>query len=204
MATTRKSGQKSKRKSAMMQAHRSKHDSLTIALHWIIALGLILLAGTELIRHEFPKGSLMREGLKPLHQPLGTILFALIIFRVAYRLFAPRLAHPAGSHLAIRAASAMHLALYALMISIPLLGLISVLGKDKSINFGVFTIAVPLKQHFGDVTGLAREAHEILGISILVLVGIHAAAALVHHYLLRDETLRRMLPGSVAAARRTL
>ena len=177
-----------------MSTDRKTYDATTIAFHWIIGIGIILLAGTELIRHEFPKGSFVREGLKPLHQPLGTILFGLILLRIAYRVLVRVRVFDTKPGLSERAASAMHVLLYALMILMPLLGLVSVLGRDRPIDFGLFSLVVPLKAYIGGLAREAREVHEFLGVSILVIAGLHAAAALFHHYVLGDGVLRQMLP----------
>lgn len=172
-----------------------RYDRMSIALHWAIGIGILLLAGTELLRHEFPKGSFIREGLKPVHMPLGTILFGLILARLAWRLLAAKVpsSHSTGPN-AI-AAKAIHLALYGLMIGAPLMGLVYALGSNKVIDFGVFQLALPLQSLLGGVAKPAREVHEVLGTAILILAGVHALAALGHHYLLRDDVLKRMLPG---------
>lgn len=102
------------------------------------------------------------------------------------------------------AASFVHAALYVLMLGVPLLGLAYVLGSDKAIDFGLFKLAVPLKAYIGSFARDAREVHEALGIGIQVLAGVHAAAALGHHYLLRDGVLQRMMPRRLAASKEPL
>jgi superoxide oxidase len=181
-----------------MTTDRQTYDRMSVALHWVIGLGIILLAGLELFRGEFPKGHFIREGLKPIHQPLGTILFGLILVRVTWRLLLAKVpVGEAGGGMAAFAAKALHVVLYALMIVLPLAGLMYVFGSDKSVNFfGFFTLAVPLKGVIGDFAKSAREVHETLGVTILVLAGLHAVAALGHHYLLKDKVLARMSFGS--------
>ncbi|MEQ1694482.1 MAG: cytochrome b [Hyphomicrobiaceae bacterium] len=177
-----------------MIANQSTYDRMSVVLHWVVGLGIILLAGTELLRHEFPKGHFIREGLKSIHQPLGTILFGLILVRVTWRLMLAKVPGGAqGGRLAGLAASAVHVLLYAVMIALPLAGLVYVFGSDKSVDFfGLYTLAVPLKAVFGGVAKSAREIHEALGVGILLLAGVHAVAALGHHYLLKDGVLARM------------
>lgn len=179
-----------------MNEPTKKYDNVTIALHWIIGFGIIALAATELFRHEFPKGHFIREGLKPIHQPLGTLLFALILARVAYRMFAARVAPDHKTGAGAVAAKIVHLALYGLMLATPLLGLVYVFGSDKVVDFGAFQLALPLKASLGNFAKTARELHEGLAITILGLAGLHAAAALVHHYVLKDGVLSRMRPTS--------
>lgn len=172
------------------------YDRTTIILHWVIGIGIILLAGTELIRHEFPRGSAIRVGLAPIHQPLGLTLFALILFRLVWRLTGARVPHvPGPSQLIDGLAKLMHLALWIMMLALPIIGLVAVLGNDKAINFGLFQIAIPLKGVIGGAAKQAREVHETLGTAMLVLALLHAAAALVHHYVLKDDVLARMRGG---------
>lgn len=178
----------------------TRYDRVSIVLHWVIGLGIVLLAGTELFRQEFPKGHFIRDGLKPVHMPLGTILFALILARLAWRLFAARVPSDHSTGRNALAAKAIHLALYGLMVGAPLLGLVYTFGSGKVVDFGAFQLALPLKDLLGGVAKGARGAHEVMGISILVLAGLHAVAALGHHYLLRDDVLARMLPARRAAS----
>jgi superoxide oxidase len=181
-----------------MTTDRQAYDRMSVALHWVIGLGIILLAGLELFRGEFPKGHFIREGLKPIHQPLGTILFGLILVRVMWRLLLAKVPDGgAEGGFAALAGKAVHVALYVAMIALPLAGLTYVFGSDKGVDFfGLFTLAVPLKAVLGDVAKSAREVHETLGVGILVLAGMHAVAALWHHYLLKDGVLTRMSFGS--------
>lgn len=189
-----------------MNRTTSRYDNVTVILHWVIGIGIILLAGTELFRHEFPKGHAIREGLKFIHQPAGTVLFALILARLGWRMFGTRApAAKPGEGFGEKAAKAMHVALYAMMVAIPLLGLLYTFGSDKSIDFGLFQLALPLKAMIGGAAKSFRELHETLGIAILGLALVHALAALAHHYLLKDGLMQRMALGdrrheSVAAA----
>lgn len=171
-----------------------RYDRVSIALHWVIGLGIILLASTELIRQEFAKGSAIREGLKPIHMPLGTILFTLILVRLAWRIFGAQVPADHSTGRNAIAAKAIHLALYGLMLAIPLMGLVHTFGSGKVVDFGLFQLKLPLQDMLGGVAKGARAVHEVMGVSILVLAGLHAVAALGHHYLLRDDVLARMMP----------
>lgn len=176
-----------------MQRQPNRYDNVTVILHWTIGVGILLLAGLELFRLEFPKGHVVRETLKPIHQPLGTALFVLIMFRVTWRLLAARLpSQTHGTTWAGIAAGLVHTLLYALMIGLPLLGLVYVFGSDKAVDFGLFKVAFPMKSMLGDYAKSARWLHEVLGIAIFGVALLHAAAALFHHYILNDGLLLRM------------
>lgn len=176
-----------------MQKRASKYDNVTVLLHWAIGIGIIAIGILEITRHEFPKGTLIREGLKPLHQSAGTVLFALILVRIMWRTtFGTTVAAAKRMDFSAYAAKLTHLALYVMMVTLPLLGMLSVFARGKSIDFGLFQIVMPLGNVIGAYSGLLKSAHETLGYGILLLAFVHAAAALGHHYLLKDDVLKRM------------
>ena len=89
----------------------------------------------------------------------------------------------------------MHVALYALMIGLPLLGWLVLSAKGKPIPF-FFDLQLPAL--IGENKSAAewlKELHEAGANAAYLLVGLHAAAGLYHHYIQRDNTLVRMLPG---------
>jgi cytochrome b561 len=91
-------------------------------------------------------------------------------------------------------AKLMHLALYVLMICMPLLGWLLLSASGKSIPF--FGLELPaLVGKNKALAELIKEIHETGGLVGYYLIGLHASAALFHHYFVRDNTLRRMLPG---------
>ena len=65
-----------------MSNNTQKYDTVTVLLHWLIGIGIFAIAGLELVREGFPKGSFLRDDLKALHQPAGTIIFCLILLRL--------------------------------------------------------------------------------------------------------------------------
>jgi cytochrome b561 len=92
-------------------------------------------------------------------------------------------------------AKLMKLALYALMIGMPLMGWLTLSAQGQAIPF--FGLQwPPLVDKGKSVADWAKEFHETGGTVGYFLIGLHAAAALFHHYVVRDNTLRRMLAGS--------
>ena len=88
----------------------------------------------------------------------------------------------------------MHYALYAFMIVTPLLGWLTLSAAGKPIN--LFGVVVPaLIGADESLSHQLKDFHEALATAGYFLIGLHAAAALVHHYVTRDNTLVRMLPG---------
>lgn len=179
-----------------MSSTPARFDRVAIFLHWTIGLGIVAVTAAEMLRGELPKGHAVREGLKFAHNPVGTIIFALVLVRIAWSLSHPAPEAPAGTTAwERRAAAASHLALYAMMIAIPLLGIIFTFARGRPIDFGLFQLAYPLHAVIGTATmKFLKGLHEWLGQAILGLAFIHAAAALWHHYVRRDDVLIRMLP----------
>ena len=158
---------------------------------------LLLIASVYLcmeLRGNFPRGSAIREGLKTWHFMLGLSVLVLVLFRAVVNFIgiAPRI-QPDPPKWQKILAKLMHLALYALMISMPILGWLTLSAEGKVVPF--FGLQLPaLVEASKSVASWAKEFHETGGTIGYFLIGLHAAAGLFHHYLVRDNTLRRMLP----------
>jgi superoxide oxidase len=165
-----------------------------IALHWIMLVLLAAVYGCIELREAFPRGSEPRELLKAWHFSLGLSVFVLVWMRLLARALWPT--PPTVSERSRwqqRASAWVHAALYALMIFMPLAGWMLLSAEGKTVPF--FGWGLPT------LPGIAPEwadrieqVHETVGVGGYWLIGVHASAALVHHYLLRDTTLQRMLP----------
>lgn len=172
-----------------------RYGSLSIGMHWLMLLLLIGVYALINLHDVAPKGSELRADLKTWHSLLGVSVLALVALRLATRLLsgpAPRI-DPAPSVWQERLAQAMHLALYAFMVGAPLLGWLAVSAKGDP----VAAAGIQLPMLIGPDKALYRslkEIHETIGTFGYYLIGLHAAAALVHHYVMRDNTLSRMLP----------
>lgn len=177
-----------------MRNTKDRYGSLSIALHWLMLLVLIAVYACIELREFYPKGSDIREGLKSWHFMLGLSAFVLVWVRIYARITSatppiiPKLAP--WQHLS---AKLMHTALYVLMIAMPLLGWLMLSAAGKPIPF--FGVELPAlvgkNKEFAD---LIKEIHETGGTVGYFLIGMHAVAALLHHYFVKDNTLLRMLP----------
>ena len=178
---------------SLRTAHE-RYGSVQIALHWTMLLLIAAVYACIELRTGFPKGSAVREALKAWHFMLGMAVLILATIRIVMHLTtANPPIHPAPARWQAIAGKLMHLALYAFMIAMPLLGWLALSSGAKTIPF--FGIELPpLVDPDAGRASQFEEIHESIGKLGYFLVGFHAAAALVHHYLLRDDTLRRMLP----------
>jgi cytochrome b561 len=171
-----------------------RYGSLSIGIHWLMLLLLATTYACIELREFFPKGSDPREALKTWHFMLGLSVLVLVGLRLLVSLAGPppRIdpEPPRGQQLL---AKLMHVGLYALMIGMPLAGWLILSAAGKPIPFFGLQLP-PLVGESKDLAKLVKEIHEAGGTAGYFLVGLHAAAALFHHYFVRDNTLRRMLP----------
>ena len=177
-----------------MQSRNSneRYGSLSIGLHWLMLLLLVGVYACIELREFFPKGSDLREGLKTWHFMLGLSAFALVWLRLLVNMTGhfPRI-EPELPKWQKQSARLMHLALYALMIFMPLAGWLLLSAAGKPIPF--FGLHLPaLISESKNTADFIKEIHETVGTVGYFLIGLHAVAALFHHFILRDNTLRRM------------
>ena len=172
----------------------SGYGSLSMALHWLILLLIAVVYASIGLKGFFPKGSASRETMAMWHSMLGLSVFVLVWLRLAVRLLGPTPAiapaPPAWQH---AVASGMHVALYALMIGVPVLGWLTLSAKGKPVPF--FGLAFPaLIGAHKDTAQQLKDLHEACGTVGYGLIACHAVAALWHHAVRRDNALQLMLP----------
>ncbi|MEO5932654.1 MAG: cytochrome b [Duganella sp.] len=171
---------------------KEHYGLLSMWLHWgVLALLIAVYACMEL-REFFPKGSVEREALKTLHYMLGLSVLILVWPRLLLTLSGPTPGIvPAPPNWQRVAARWMKVALYALMICMPLAGWLILSAAGKPIP--LFGLQLPALIDQGkDAANVLKEIHEAGATLGYFLIGLHAAAALFHHYVMRDNTLTRM------------
>jgi cytochrome b561 len=167
------------------------YDRVAIAFHWVIAVLVIVNLSIGILHESLLEGL----GVMPVHKAIGITVLVLSIGRLAWRLTHRTPPLPEGMSAWERwAAKATHWGFYVLLIILPLSGwaMSSSPQRPRPVDFfGLFDVPVlPVSEA---VAGLGHEAHELLGWLMLALVLLHVAAALRHHFILRDATLVRML-----------
>jgi cytochrome b561 len=171
-----------------------RYGSTHIALHWLMALLMVAVYALIELREIYPKGSDPRELMKSLHFMLGLTVLFLAAFRiwVATRTPKPPItpAIPAWQRIL---AAITHGLLYLLMIGLPLLGWLLLSAAGKPIPF--FGLELPsLIAQDKALAKTLKEVHQLAGQAGYFIIGLHTVAALFHHYVVKDNTLRRMLP----------
>lgn len=172
-----------------------RYGLLSIGMHWLMLLLLIGVYAAINLHDLTPKGSTLRPELKAWHFMLGISVLLLVAVRLATRLVsgaAPKI-EPGPSMWQQRLAEGMHVALYAFMLGMPILGWFAVSAKGDPVLFFGMQLPMLIGQD-KDLYRSLKEIHETMGTVGYYLIGMHAAAALFHHYVIHDNTLRRMLP----------
>jgi superoxide oxidase len=174
--------------------HSNRYSPISIAMHWLMLLLIVAVYACIELREFYPKGSDPREALKMWHFMLGLSVWILIWVRLFFIFKGQRppiLPTPPSWQQLL--AKAVHILLYLLMIGLPILGWLMLSAKGKVIPF--FGLELPAligqNKELGD---LIKEIHETGGTVGYYLIGLHAVAGLFHHYVMRDNTLIRMLP----------
>ena len=172
-----------------------RYGSISIGLHWAMFLLLAAVYACIELRELYPKGSEPRDALKTWHFMLGLSVFVLVWLRLVLRLLQPSpVIVPAPKAWQQHLATAMHWLLYALMIAMPIAGWMILSGEGKPIPF--FGLELPPLIAENEATAeWIEEIHKTAGTVGYYRIGLHAAAALLHHYFFRDTTLTRILPG---------
>lgn len=170
-----------------------RYRPIARALHWTTAVLVIAMLPLGAVLLDLPPGRIQDTAFD-LHRSTGVLLFGLTALRLAVRLRYPPPPLPADvPPLQRRVAHAVHLALYALLFAMPLVGWwgTSAFGAPIVV-FGLFELP-PLVAKDEAVARQVLALHGWLGIALGIAVLGHAGAALHHHFVKRDGVLRRML-----------
>jgi cytochrome b561 len=177
----------------------TSYDGVAIALHWATA---VLVFANFLLAQTWgwfakPTKALMEDT----HMSFGVLLTAVILARIIWRWLSGHQITSIEAGWVRLASKATHYVLYLLLIAEAGLGFAFRWGAGRPMAFFgsgipplIGEIARPLRRQL-------REFHEWIGWAIIVLALLHAAAALYHHYVLRDRVLARMLPRKATALR---
>jgi cytochrome b561 len=170
------------------------YDAVEIALHWATAVLVVTLYALAQAWSFLQRGTPLRLEMQAVHVSLGVCLAAVVTLRIVWRLGPGRRLPPAASGLTEIASQLVHLALYAAMIAVAVLGFCFRWSQHVPLSvFGWFAIPSPVA--FGDgAAAVIGTLHYWVATAIIVLAFGHAGAALFHHYVLRDGVLRRMVP----------
>ncbi len=178
---------------------RSHYDRFSIVLHWATAVIVLLQFALAHTWKFAPKPE--RHLMIVAHMSLGTLLAAALIVRIAWRLFPSHHVAPVGSALMDLAAKAIHYLLYALLVAEAVLGFVLRWSGNESMSVFGFLIPPPFAPFSRATHSMIGDAHSLVGWTIIVIAAGHALTGLVHHYILRDGVLMRMLTSGPGTGR---
>ena len=173
---------------------RNSYGLVSILLHWVVALTVIGLAILGLWMTDLSYYSPYYRSAPFWHKSIGLALLAVLVLRLLWRWINPRPAHlPNHKRWEVSVAGVVHGLLYLLLFVIVASGYLISTAKGQGISvFGWFEVPAL-------VTGLPSQAdragavHYWVAIGVLGLAALHALGAFKHHFIDRDDTLRRML-----------
>ena len=169
-----------------------RYHPLAIFFHWLVFILVALALFTIELKGQFPKGSEPRELCKTIHSLIGQIIFIAMVLRLIARMYFGTPATLDTNNTIATLAKAMHWILYAILLTLPVMGIVFLQAGGKEVHF--FNWIWPqLIEPDQTIKQVFKEMHEWLGTSLYFLIGIHALAALWKHYILKDGTLLRML-----------
>ncbi len=170
------------------------HNPVLRTFHWLMALLIFIALPLGVWASQLPRGNLRSEVLF-LHKSFGITVLALVVLRIVVRLIvgAPAYARPLG-RLVHGAAGAGHLALYGLMIAMPVSGYVtSAAGGNIVPFFGLFTVPSVLPRDKA-LAEAASQAHYAFAWALGVTLLLHLGAVVWHARVKRDEVPTRMWP----------
>lgn len=179
-----------------MQDSSNKFTSMTIFLHWFIGITVIVLIAVGLYMSENEVWDLY-----PIHKSIGIILFLFILYRIVRRMqrgWPTPIGENAKWELLL--SKTIHWILILGTLLFPISGMmmsgasgngIAVFGFDLlAANYNAAGEAVAINETLANI---GHETHEILGTVMIIAIALHILAALKHHYIVKDNTLKRML-----------
>jgi cytochrome b561 len=175
-----------------LRSTSARYGAVAQAFHWLTA-ALVVAAYVLSKGDPYSLYSAAADGTRRLHETLGMLVFIVVVLRLRWRLSdsAPAMEPMPGWMAA--AAKLVRFALYALLMAIPLTAVLGTWLEGLPLTFPGFDIAPQITQARG-LGQLIVEIHTTLGNAILWVAGVHTAAALFHHFYLRDGVLKSMAP----------
>ena len=168
-----------------------RYTNPAIVLHWLVAVLIIAVAGIGLYFGVAPRGE--RPFWLNLHATIGLAMAIAIVARLAWRLIqAPPPSPVGGSRREERAAQAVHLLMYILMITIPLVGLIAFIWHARIFDFGIFQLNLGVVSERG-IYSPAQSIHKWFAYVFLIVIALHVLVAFWHRFVLRDQLLERII-----------
>lgn len=176
---------------ATYPASAERYSKPAIFFHWIIFL-LVALAYLA-IEIRGPKGTDSRVFWSNVHYWAGTLVLALAVLRLLWRMWHGAPQDIDSNRVLTFLSRLVHVALYVFIFVQPLLGILTINTGGKPVMLAGIDLQIMLVGADPVARKVIKEAHELIGNAFYWIIGIHALAAIGHHLVFRDNTLRRMI-----------
>lgn len=175
---------------------QSGYGTVAVIFHWLtvalVVAAFIMGPGGSEERVYSAAKDFQRE----IHEVLGLTVFTLTVLRMAWRGLVPAPGHPPAPGWMEPLSKLTHGLLYALLFALPLTAVAGAWLEGHPLTLGLLGNIPPIIPEAHAVGKAVAEIHTVLGDTIMWLAGFHAAAALFHHFVLRDAVLISMAPRS--------
>ncbi|MCZ4292442.1 cytochrome b [Vibrio sinaloensis] len=178
-----------------MKSDVKNYNPVARAIHWLSAIVVIAMFGVGLWMVDLSYYSQWYKTAPHWHKSVGLLLAGLTIFRFVWKLVTPS-PRPEGSALEIIGAKLAHMVMYVLFIVLFVSGYLISTEDGRAIDvFNWFSVPA-LGALFENQADISGQIHFYTAWALIILAAVHAIAALKHHFINKDNTLRKMIGAS--------
>ncbi len=172
---------------------RLHYDATARSFHWLIVALLVIQYAIGWLMPDLHRGQQPGAGMT-FHVSFGMTILVLMILRLGWRLLHPVASEPSLPSWQRLGAQTAHWLLYVLVLATTVTGWLFASFRGWSLSF-FYLVPLPMLASDNAAAGRAIDGlHQVMEWSLLVVVGVHVAAALVHLFVYRDRVMQRMLP----------
>lgn len=163
-----------------------------IAFHWITAVLIVIVGILGLLHDSWPRST--QAFWINIHALIGLALWMLVMARLGWRgAHRPPDLPPHVGEFSRRLSYPVHLLLYALLFIIPVFGIVTFIWHGRVFDFGLFQLNFGVRRNRA-IFHPTEDIHGYLAYALFAIAGLHALAALWHHFVRHDGVLQRMWP----------
>ena len=177
----------------------TEYGSISKLFHWVVFLVLVGLVVTAQMLDAMEVGAEGRFEIFKLHASFGFLMLILMILRVSWRWTNVKPTPLSAPKWQINTALTVHILLYVMIIAQAVSGVMRVIFKGFDLPFFGTSIPWAMRKN-EEIAGMAKWVHEFIPWVVIPALILHIAAALYHHFKLKDDTLRRMTWGKVSGS----
>lgn len=169
-----------------------RYGPVAIGFHWVVVILVVIVGVLGLLHDSWPHAT--QAFWINIHAMVGLAVWLLVMARLGWRAsHRPPDLPPDIGEFSRRISYPVHLLLYALLLVIPAIGIVTFIFHGRTFDFGLFQIN-PHVHSDRKIFHPTENVHGYLAYGLFGLVGLHLLAALWHHFIRRDGVLLRMWP----------